>query len=232
MDNVKFYVVGGYVRDKLLGVESKDVDYAVEATSFENMIEAIEQRGGRIYVSHPKYLTVRAKMDGIDADFVLCRKDGEYIDGRRPESVEPGTIFDDLARRDFTINAIAMDEGGRYIDPYNGIGDIGRGVIRTVGKARDRFDEDTLRILRALRFSVTKGMNLSEEIEYELIYNMGHYAIPFATLATERIREELIKMFKHDTFRSMMLMTQVFPSVGVCVFDYHPIWLEPTMKGR
>ena len=135
---MKMYKVGGFVRDQILGVKSKDVDYAVEASSFYDMERCIFEMGGEIFLSTPQFFTIRAKLNGEVADFVLCRKESQYSDGRHPDKVEVGTIYDDLARRDFTMNAIALCEDGTYIDPHNGIYDIVRCLIRWVGSPNDR----------------------------------------------------------------------------------------------
>jgi tRNA nucleotidyltransferase (CCA-adding enzyme) len=95
---IEYFKVGGFVRDAILGVKSKDIDYAVQAPSYEAMAADIVARGGKIFYEKPEYLTIRAKMNGEDADFVLCRKEGAYSDARHPDKVEPGTIDDDLAR--------------------------------------------------------------------------------------------------------------------------------------
>src|SRR5579859_2576372 len=145
-----FYLVGGYVRDKILGIPSKDLDYSVEAASYEEMRQSIIDRGGTILLETPNFFTIRARIGKEVSDYVLCRKDGAYSDSRHPDSVEHGTLHDDLARRDFTMNAIAIDSDGNYIDPFNGISDIKNKLIRCVGNAQDRFDEDALRMLRAI----------------------------------------------------------------------------------
>src|SRR5687768_11467708 len=106
MTDIRFFRVGGCVRDELLGIESKDIDFAVEADSFEAMRDAVHARCSKVFLETPEFLTIRGLDPDIGAvDFVLCRKDGPTKDGRRPEFVEPGTILDDLARRDFTVNA-------------------------------------------------------------------------------------------------------------------------------
>ena len=123
---IKAYKVGGCVRDEILGIKSKDIDYAVEAESFDAMVKWVEDSGGKVYLPKPEHFTVRAKVPGLgDADYVLCRKERGYSDGRRPDHVEMGTLYDDLKRRDLTINSIAQNsETGEYIDPFNGIQDI------------------------------------------------------------------------------------------------------------
>src|SRR5687768_7510936 len=117
--NIQFFQVGGSVRDELLGKQSKDIDYAVEAPSYGAMREAIVERGGEIFQENEAFLTVRAKVPTLGAcDYVLCRKDGTYDkDGRRPDFVEVGSLADDLARRDFTVNAMAKAEDGTLVDP-------------------------------------------------------------------------------------------------------------------
>src|SRR4051812_36297006 len=112
---VHLYEVGGHVRDSLLGIKSKDIDFAVEAESFMELFNWLNAQKFDIFLITEEYGTIRARFPkghvnaGLTADFVLCRKDGNYSDGRRPDSVSPGTIFDDLARRDFTVNAMARD---------------------------------------------------------------------------------------------------------------------------
>jgi tRNA nucleotidyltransferase/poly(A) polymerase len=228
---VKIYQVGGAVRDMLLGVTSKDIDYAVEASSWEEMRNYILDHG-KIYLETPQYYTIRAHVDGLgDADFVLCRKDGEYRDGRRPETVEVGTLADDLARRDFTMNAIAMDASTNImIDPYDGYSDIQKGIIRCVRDPFDRFSEDALRMLRALRFSITKGMEMDLAVQAA----MGDSQL--LTLLDEKIswdrkKDEAFKMFKHDTAKTLFLL-QRFPAIKSVLFDNKPMWLEPTLRER
>ena len=228
MSDIKLYKVGGWVRDKLLGVQSKDLDYAVEAPSYEAMRAYVAERG-TIFFEKPEYLTIRGKINGEDVDFVLCRKDGDYSDGRRPDSVQPGTIYDDLARRDFTMNAIALGENGIYIDPYNGRLDIEDRVISCVGKAEDRFNEDALRILRAFRFSVTKNFNMDWKTESlireEAMINM------LSSVSEERIREELQKCFSFDTLDTIGKLNK-FPVLRDWIFTNTNLWLEVTAKKK
>lgn len=226
----KFYLVGGYVRDMLLGVKSKDMDYAVEAESFEAMREAILARGGEIFLESPEHFTIRAKVEGLGAaDFVLTRKDGKYSDGRHPETVEIGTLHDDLARRDFTMNAIAQAEDGTIIDPFDGRKAIEHKIIRTVGDPYLRFSEDKLRILRAIRFAITKGFALDPHIV--------EYIKSFPSLSgvsLERIREELFKMFEADTMQTLTWLNEFHGlrrEIFSPTFRGSRIWLKPTIKG-
>ena len=126
---IKLYLVGGTIRDKLMGLpHSNDLDFAVEAKSFAEMKEyLVENYGLHPWLEREQFGTIRGNVDKnklaafhlylpdtnngrINADFTLCRKDGFYSDSRHPDSIEPATIYGDLARRDFTINALAVDE--------------------------------------------------------------------------------------------------------------------------
>jgi len=226
---VKVYRVGGCVRDELLGLQSKDIDFAVEAGSYEEMVAWIKQRGD-IYLETPEYFTVRAHLDGKPpADFVLCRKDGHYSDGRRPDKVEVGTILDDLARRDFTMNAIAVNEDtGEYIDPFKGREAIADKQIVCVGRPEDRFHEDALRMLRAIRFAVTKGFM----IHYKVMMALDNIALAerLATnVSDERKREELHKCFMHDTLKTLWFLDR-YNLVSKACFKSGKIRLMPTMR--
>jgi len=228
---VKFYLVGGAVRDKFLGLDSKDKDYAVEADSYADMIQEIKNRGGEIFLEKPEFATVRAKMPVLGcADFVLCRRDGYYSDGRRPDSVAPGTLIDDLSRRDFTVNAMAIDEDNNLIDPFNGKDDLlNKKIIACVGGTKARFEEDSLRMLRAIRFLITKDLGLSSEIINCL--NDSEMVLLLKRVSAERIREELYRCFYHDTRRTIAILN-CFPLVREFIFSYTNIWLEPTSKER
>lgn len=229
---MKAFEVGGCVRDELLGVPSKDIDFAVEAESFEAMESEIKAAGLRVVLSTPEFFTVRAVGEfrghkgGLD--FVLCRKDGPTADGRRPEFVEPGTLLDDLARRDFTVNAMAKAADGSLVDPFGGQSDLATKTLRFVGKASERLAEDSLRALRALRFSVTKGFSLAHSTRVALD-TMDVSTL--AAVSVERRREEMLKMFQHDTMASLdLLCHDMRPEFTEAVFA-GGLWLMPTLKG-
>ena len=226
---VAVYEVGGKIRDEFMGLSNKDVDYAVEASLFEEMKEYIISEGGQIYLETPEYFTIRANLNGIAADFVLCRKDGSYSDGRRPDFVEVGTIYDDLARRDFTMNAIARNiKTGEIIDPFGGISDIRWRVVRCVGKTEDRMNEDSLRILRALRFSITKNMFMCPDIEE--LFKSSRWMARLSLVSQERIQNELHKMFVSNTFETMRFLVENPLLASACFPE--SIWLKPTSERR
>lgn len=224
---MNIFLVGGAVRDEIMGVPSKDMDFSVEAESFEAMKQGILDRGGKIFQEKPEFFTIRANMPGIKgADFVLCRKDGPSTDGRRPDFVESGTIMDDLARRDFTMNAMAKAPDGRIIDPFGGQQDIHDRIIRCVGSAEDRLSEDALRGLRAIRFAVTKGFWI--HFETRNFIETRPFAELLSSVSKERQREEMEKMFAFDTVKSLKWLER-FPLVREVVFS-DGLRLSATMK--
>lgn len=227
---VKFYKVGGVVRDQLLGIPSKDLDLAVEASSYGEMKGAILERGGEIFLERPEFFTIRGRLPEVGAaDFTLCRKDGFYSDQRRPDSVSVGTIYDDLSRRDFTCNAIAQDEDGKYIDPYDGQGDIEFKMLRAVGSPHDRFKEDPLRILRAVRFAITKSFIFDDEL-HDILTNNRAVVRLIKSVAKERVYEELKKCYLFDT-RLTLMFFDYYSYVERVIFENFPIKLEPKIVG-
>ena len=133
----KAYIVGGFVRDSLLGIPNNDIDLTTNATP-----EQVMALFPKTVPTGLKHGTVTIIEDGEDFEITTFRQDGEYIDGRRPENVIfTSSIKEDLSRRDFTINAMAMDINGNIIDPFNGREDLKNGIIRAVGEPK-RFTED------------------------------------------------------------------------------------------
>jgi tRNA nucleotidyltransferase (CCA-adding enzyme) len=198
-----FYKVGGCVRDEFLGITSKDIDYAVEAPSFNDMRAAILTRGGKIFLETPEHFTIRANVPNLGAcDYVLCRKEGPYSDGRRPDWVTVGTLADDLARRDFRMNAIAIAEDGTVIDPHGGRGDIQIKLIRCVGDPLERFKEDKLRVFRAIRFAVEKKFDIDAQTAWAMkkVIRIGNEA--FDGVSTPRIVVELGKACRADSIQT------------------------------
>jgi tRNA nucleotidyltransferase/poly(A) polymerase len=241
MSNVNIYLVGGAVREILRGNDTKikDWDFAVEAESFEQMRDWLALKGFEIYLETPQYFTIRARapkngfffagrdMSNLTFDFALCRTDGDYSDGRRPDSVKVGTIKTDLSRRDFTMNAIAMDASGTLIDPFDGEKDIRLQTIRCVGST-ERLREDSLRMLRALRFAVQLDFELSGEV-IDFLYNSENADL-LDNVSEDRIRDELTKMFKVDTLESLYYLT-TYAWIKKKVFE-GDLWLMPTVKGK
>ena len=240
----------------MLGIPIHDIDYAVQVDMTANrnpedndithgwnvMREQVTARCTKIWEESPEHVTMRGKDPDLGpVDFVLCRKDGPYSDGRHPDWVLPGTIYDDLARRDFTMNAMAIEEGDEHdalegiigpnpdalIDPHGGVGDLLSKRIRFVGDPQHRLAQDALRAFRAVRFAITKGMTIDTDGK-SAIQRMQK--TDFVSTSTDRITDELMLCFKHDVRRTMFALDQ-FP-VLLDLTLKRGIWFMPTTKAR
>jgi poly(A) polymerase len=245
MSNIfTFYEVGGKVRDEILGLDSKDVDYTVVPSDslleqyteaeemFEVLVTYLRESKFEIFLITPDCFTIRAmfpkdhKYSGV-ADFVLARKEVEYIPGTRTPIVKPGTLYDDLERRDATLNALAKDGNGNIIDYFDGLTHLKYSILRTPLDPIKTFDDDPLRIIRFVRFSITKGFTIPDDIqrvmcEYDYESKMG-------VVSTERIREELLKCFKFDTLKTLKTLN-IYSGLRDYVFKNNLLWLKPTME--
>lgn len=184
------YVVGGCVRDSIMGRNPNDWDITTNATptqvqdAFENTIPTGIQHG-----------TITVMMHGEGYEVTTYRIDGEYGDNRRPNEVKfTSNVIEDLSRRDFTINAMAYNHEEGLIDPYNGLHDIKNKVIACVGDAEDRFNEDSLRMLRALRFSAQLGFKMCLRVRSAIAKNS--YSIK--NVSMERVQSEFNKILLAD----------------------------------
>jgi putative nucleotidyltransferase with HDIG domain len=179
------YLVGGSVRDLLLGKKPKDFDFTTPLTPDE--IEArIRAAGRRPYLIGKKYGTVGFKLDGQLIEITTFRTEKYVENSRRPEVVFVDKIIDDLARRDFTFNAIALSKDS-LIDPFGGVKDLGDGYIRSVGSPKTCIMEDPLRILRMIRFVATFGY----DVDGELLRQAGELARKLKIISHERISGEM-----------------------------------------
>ena len=157
------YLVGGCVRDFLMNRPCNDFDITTCAKPLE-IEEALNRKGIRYFETGLKHGTVTAVLDGEAFEITTYRTDGEYLDARHPENVVfVSDLSEDLSRRDFTINALAYNAKVGIVDKFGGIDDIKNGIIRTVGNPDKRFNEDALRIMRALRFASTLGFEIENE---------------------------------------------------------------------
>lgn len=154
------YLVGGCVRDKLLGLTPKDYDFATPLTPDE-IEAAIRKAGRRPYLVGKRFGTIGVKIDGVMVEITTFRSEQYDPDNRKPRVAFVKDITADLSRRDFTINAIAK-RGSRIIDPFEGHLDLEDKIIRCVGEPKHRFDEDPLRMLRAGRFASQLGFVVDE----------------------------------------------------------------------
>lgn len=236
--------VGGCVRDGLLGVKSKDIDFTF---ALDNLDQTVEQgftemekwmtdRGFKIFVTKPEMFTIRAKFPvdsphaGLDADFVMARKETGYIPGTRSPILELGTLEDDLIRRDFKCNAMARDEDGTLIDLFGGQEDLKNKILDTPLDPYITFMDDPLRILRCWRFSITKSFTIHDRLL--IVMNNTEILDKLEQVVSqERIREELIKMFKFNTIETLLLLNDMqikIPRLYSILFN--EMWLKPTFE--
>ncbi|RYD46116.1 MAG: CCA tRNA nucleotidyltransferase, partial [Verrucomicrobiaceae bacterium] len=180
------YFAGGCVRDRLLGKMPKDYDIATSAIP-EQVLKLFP--GSNEVGAH--FGVVIAKSHGHHVEIATFRTDGSYRDGRRPETVSFSTPQEDSQRRDFTINGLFEDpETGEVIDFVGGQADLAAGILRAIGDPTARFAEDSLRLMRAVRFAVTLGF----EIEPGTWAAMCEHADGLARISPERIRDEFSRM--------------------------------------
>ncbi|MCD7824380.1 MAG: CCA tRNA nucleotidyltransferase [Clostridiaceae bacterium] len=180
------YAVGGCVRDTILGREPQDWDITTSACPDE--IKALFRHTIDTGIQHG---TVTVMRSHVGYEVTTYRIDGEYEDNRHPKSVSfTDNLKLDLERRDFTINAMAYNEDRGLIDEFDGIGDMERKVIRCVGDAGERFDEDALRMLRAVRFSGQLGFSIEKQTRQAIPVRAGN----LKDISAERIRVELTKL--------------------------------------
>lgn len=195
------YMVGGCVRDRLLGRPVKDVDIATSALPED--VQALFERTEPTGLAHG---TVTVIVGGHPFEVTTFRSESGYSDGRRPDAVRfIADIKEDLARRDFTVNAMALTRDGELVDPFGGERDLADGILRAVGDARERFREDALRMLRAVRFAAEYGLAV-EPATWEAIRDM---APRIGVIAIERVRMELERITEGaDPARGFQLLAE------------------------
>lgn len=184
------YIVGGCVRDYLLGKTPKDWDITTSA-----LPQQVKSAFSHTYDTGIEHGTVTVLIGKIGYEVTTYRIDGEYKDNRHPEKVIfTDKLTGDLSRRDFTVNAIAYSPKTGIVDRFDGMGDLKRGLIKAVGNADQRFNEDALRMMRALRFSAQLNFEIEEET-YSSIKKNAHL---IKNISIERIRDELLKLILSD----------------------------------
>lgn len=179
------YAVGGCVRDALLGRQPQDWDITTNARPLQ-----VKELFRRTIDTGLQHGTVTVMLDHIGYEVTTYRIDGEYEDGRHPKEVSfTGSLKEDLMRRDFTINAMAYNETNGLVDLFEGAQDLDRGIIRCVGDPKERFSEDALRMMRAIRFSAQLGFAI-DEATLKAIHVL---ADTIEKISAERIQTELLK---------------------------------------
>lgn len=214
------YLVGGCVRDALLGIAPHDFDLCTIATP--DQVQALFS-DHTLVLAGLKHGTVGVVVDGEVVEITTYRRETGYSDNRHPDRVEfTKSIHQDLWRRDFTINAIAWNPYRPILDPFDGQADLQNKILRAVGNAEKRFREDSLRILRGVRFAVRFGLT----VEKETMVAMTACRDLMKNLAAERIFEELCKLLPlvkaPDLLRFAPVLTAVIPELSPMVgFDQH-----------
>ena len=222
------YVVGGCVRDALINKTPHDWDICTSARP-ETVLALMREHCVKTIETGLQHGTVTAHLNGENYEITTFRVDGDYSDNRRPDHVEfVGSVIEDLSRRDFTINAMAYNPDIRYddpyygpsrlVDPYFGRIDLANRVIRGVGHPDDRFQEDALRIMRALRFAATYGFEIEEKTAYSIHKNKSL----LRRISAERIQSELTKMLCGKGVLDILLeyrdvMAVIIPELEPCI---------------
>jgi len=212
------YIVGGCVRDLLRGIEPKDWDVTTSAKP-----EEIEKLFKKSFYEN-KFLTVTVQTDSKipslkEIEVTTYRSEAKYSDKRHPDEVRfAKTLKEDLSRRDFTVNAMAVSANGEIIDPFSGQKDLGNKIIKTVGDPEKRFGEDALRMMRAVRFAATLGKDW--QIEPETARAVEKNAPWLQAISKERIRDELLKIIMSqrategiEILRRLGLLEYVMPEL-------------------
>jgi tRNA nucleotidyltransferase/poly(A) polymerase len=242
----QIFKVGGCVRDRLLGLESKDIDFTfvlddtdkTVEEGFQIMTDWLTQKEFTIFLSTPECFTIRAKFpqghenEGMVADFVLARKEVGYEEGTRRPILELGTLEDDLIRRDFTVNALAEAEDGTIIDLFDGQEHLKQRLLVTPTDPMITFLEDPLRVLRAFRFSITKDFQMRDDLQHA-IGSISVWIKMKEVVSSQRIREELMKCFKADTLTSLQMLfvlEEIHPGVVKDILFQNGLWLKPTFE--
>lgn len=209
------YAVGGCVRDSILGREPNDWDITTSADPYE-----VKKLFSHTIDTGLQHGTVTIMLEHVGYEVTTYRIDGDYEDSRHPKEVTfTKSLEEDLKRRDFTVNAMAYNDRDGLIDLFQGMDDIQKKVIRCVGNAEERFTEDALRIMRAVRFSAQFGY----EIELETKKAIVKLAPNLKNISAERIREELIKLLvsEHPEYIRIAYETgitaQILPELDVCM---------------
>ncbi len=241
----QIFEVGGCVRDEIIGVHTNDIDFTfvLENTDqtvdegWDEMVSHLKTEGFKIFLETKDCFTVRAKFpkghvnEGLVADFVMARKEVGYIDGTRQPILELGTLEDDLTRRDFTLNALAKDLDGNIIDLFDGQTHLKQKVLITPLEPIKTFMDDPLRMIRALRFSITKGFDIHPTV-WNAIFTPGLIDKLSEVVSQERIQGEVMKMMKHDTVKTLRLLSVIDKKDSrlIEIMFGGDIWLLPSTK--
>lgn len=230
--NVKTFIVGGFVRDLILKKECKDIDFLIIGDVMTYAQTFANQLGIKDIVVYRTFGTAHFVYDGINFEFVAARKESYKRSSRKPE-VTDGTFLDDISRRDFTINTLAVsimkDNFGDVIDQFNGLSDIKNKIIRTPIDPKITFDDDPLRILRAFRFA----SQLNFKVDDSVMQAAEEFRERLEIVSQERKTDEFLKILKSpkpsiglNLLQQSKVMEVIFPEISVMIGveqrkDYH-----------
>lgn len=230
--NVKTFIVGGFVRDLILKKECKDIDFLIIGDVMTYAQTFANQLGIKDIVVYRTFGTAHFVYDGINFEFVAARKESYKRSSRKPE-VTDGTFLDDISRRDFTINTLAVsimkDNFGDVIDQFNGLSDIENKIIRTPIDPKITFDDDPLRILRAFRFA----SQLNFKVDDSVMQAAEEFRERLEIVSQERKTDEFLKILKSpkpsiglNLLQQSKVMEVIFPEISVMIGveqrkDYH-----------
>lgn len=232
----KLYTVGWCVRDRLLWLTPKDIDYVVvfdnqenytEQEAFNILVKDVESKW-KVYVTHPEFLTLRWQLNGVDADFVIARKE-EYSPESRLPVTKLWTLEDDLRRRDFTINAIASDMKWNIIDMFSGEKHIVAWIIRATVDEKKSLWDDPLRILRAIRFAVVLDFRIDWPLKQAIMrFSVDDFK---KKVHLNRALVEFQKAWQHSknsTIEMLLRLANLNPDIYAYIVDN--IGFIPTLK--
>ena len=189
------YLVGGFVRDYLLGTEGKDIDITTNA-----LPQKVQELFPNNYSKSLKFKTITVRNKGYEFEVTTYRIDKRYKDHRHPESKVSASLKEDVKRRDFTVNAICMDKDLKTLDYVGGINDLRLQILRAVGNPKKRFNEDALRMFRAFRFASRLGFKIEEETYKGIVDNAN--LVKF--ISKERIKQELEGTIETASFKNIL----------------------------
>ena len=230
-ENLRAFVIGGYVRDCIMKKVSKDIDIVVEGSGID-FARSVAKELGRPKISFFKnFGTAMLKYKGLEIEFVGARKESYERNSRKP-IVENGSIEDDQNRRDFTINAMALSlnkqDYGKLTDPFNGMQDIESGIIRTPLDPDTTFSDDPLRMLRAIRFATRFDFKIEEETLHAISKNKDRLLI----ISRERIAEELNKIILSDTPSKGFILLEKTGLLKLIFPEFHDLKGVESVNGQ
>lgn len=214
IDGIEFFLCGGAVRDLLIGKIPKDKDF-VMLTSLtmkeveDKLNELSKTEDTCIYQSKPEFNTIRCRIQGENIDLAFpridetTRKNNEF----QRFTLRTGSLIVDSKRRDFTINSMYMNEDGEVFDFQGGLEDLKDKIIRCVGDPDERMKEDPVRILRAIRFSITLGFEIEEVTKFALAWNRNLLCNSY--ISNDRIKEEVNRALKVNPLKTLLLLEEL-----------------------